>query len=150
MTEDTTAAADVPEGFVPQGRSSPFLAPFEPIWEKPFAEDPPQGKVRGVVVAVRLGPPHLNSKGLAHGALLTALADIAMGRSLALASDPPQRYVTVSLAVDFLASARAGDWLEARTNHLRAGRSLGFASCFLMVGDKVVARANGTFSPVGG
>jgi len=32
----------------------------------------------------------------------------------------------------------------------RAGRKLGFASCFLMVGDKVVARANGTFSPVGG
>ena len=44
MTEDSTGAADVPEGFVPQGRSSPFLAPFEPIWEKPFAADTPHGR----------------------------------------------------------------------------------------------------------
>ncbi|MET4701245.1 uncharacterized protein (TIGR00369 family) [Constrictibacter sp. MBR-5] len=150
MTEDRAGTPDVPEGFVPQGRSSPFLAPFEPIWEKPFAADTPHGPVRGVMVAVRLDTPHLNSKGLAHGALLTALADIAMGRSLALASDPPQRCVTVSLSIDYHAPARAGDWLEARVDHLRAGRKLGFASCFLMVGDKVVARANGTFSPVGG
>ncbi|MFN4091149.1 MAG: PaaI family thioesterase, partial [Alphaproteobacteria bacterium] len=115
---------DAPEGFVPQGRSSPFLAPFEPIWERPFDD----GLLRGVIVAVRLGPPHLNGKGLAHGALLTALADIAMGRSLAAAADPPQRYVTVSLSIDYHAPARAGDWLEARVNHLRAGRRLGFAS----------------------
>lgn len=150
MNDDPGEDPTVPEGFVPQGRTSPFLAPFEPIWEKPFAEDTPRGPLRGVIVGLRLGPAHLNGKGFAHGALLTALADIAMGRSLAAASDPPQRYVTVSLAVDFHASARAGDWLEARTNHLRAGRSLGFASCFLTVGDRVVARANGTFSPVGG
>jgi hypothetical protein len=60
MSEDRAGTSDVPEGFIRQGRSSPFLAPFEPIWEKPFAEDTPRGKVRGVIVALRLDTPHLN------------------------------------------------------------------------------------------
>ena len=134
-------AALVPVGFVPQARSSPFLAPFEPLYEK---------RAGGTVtMGVRLRGPHLNAKGLAHGAFLTALADIAMGRSLVeAAADTGQRFVSVSLAIDFHGPARAGDWLEARVNHLRAGSRVSFASCFLVVGEEVVARANGTFAGV--
>jgi uncharacterized protein (TIGR00369 family) len=136
---------DVPDGFAVQKRSSAFLQPFEPLYEKR------EGGT--VTIGVRLRPAHLNGKGLAHGAFLTALADIAMGRSLVAASDPPQRFVSVSLALDFHSPAREGDWLEARVNHLRVGSRVSFASCFLMIadgvaGDKVVARGNGTFTGV--
>jgi uncharacterized protein (TIGR00369 family) len=137
-----TTGEDVPGGYERQGRSSPFLAPFEPIYEKRAGGE--------VTIGVRLRPPHLNAKGFAHGAFLTALADIAMGRSLVAAGDPPQRFVTVSFAIDFHGPAREGEWLEARVDYLRSGSRVGFASCFLYVGDRVVARANGTFTPVAG
>lgn len=131
----------VPEGFAPQGRPSPFLAPFEPIYSR-------REEGGAVTLGVRLRRPHMNERGLPHGGFLTTLADSAMARSLAAQTDPPGRHVTVSLSIDFYRPAGEGDWLEARVEHLRPGRRLSFAGCLLAVGDEVIARARGTFAPL--
>ncbi len=138
MPEEPRVLA-APKGFVPQGRPSPFLAPFEPI----YSRREPDGSI---TLGLYLGPAHLNERGLPHGGLLTTLADSAMARSLAALADPPQRVVTVSLSIDFYRPAHEGDWLEVRVNHTRSGSRLCFASCLLVVGDEPVARANGIFA----
>jgi acyl-coenzyme A thioesterase PaaI-like protein len=52
------------------------------------------------------------------------------------------------LTVDFTASATLGDWLSATVETVSCGKRLGFANCYLAVGDKRVARASGVFSVV--
>ncbi|HQD84204.1 MAG TPA: PaaI family thioesterase [Quisquiliibacterium sp.] len=54
--------------------------------------------------------------------------------------------VTVNLNVDFVGSARIGDWLEFRPRVLKRARTLAFVDCVVVTGDdQLVARANATF-----
>jgi len=97
------------------------------------------------VVAVRVAAEHLNSIGIAHGGFLATVADSAFGivikRRGALASPPP----TVTLSIDYIGPARAGDWLEAHVEVHRTGRSVANASCMLKAGGRLVARVSGVF-----
>ena len=114
--------------------------PWEPIWSK---------RVGGAIyMGVVSAPAHCNSRGLVHGALLTALADNAMGLSCALGQGERQ-LVTVNLAIDFVASARQGQWVEVQPSVVRNGSSLCFASALILADGKPCARANGTFHVVG-
>jgi acyl-coenzyme A thioesterase PaaI-like protein len=70
---------------------------------------------------------------MAHGGLVVALADVALGKTGEWLSQPPVSLLTVSLTVDFYGSARCGEWLEAATDVTR-------------VADKIVARASGVFN----
>ncbi len=91
------------------------------------------------------GEQHTNSRGFVHGGLLTALADNAMGLSCAIQL-PEAGLVTLSLGVDFLASAQRDQWIEIRTTFTKVGKSVCFAQCFIHADGKVVARANATFA----
>lgn len=131
----------IPPGFAPIRRTSPFLDLVGPIYVKT------EGRSR--VVGVRLEEKHLNTRGIAHGGVLVALADSALGINLSYYDDPPQPMVTVSLSTDFLLPAKRGDWLEAHVQVQRKGVHLAFASCNLMVGERVVLRASGVFAILG-
>ena len=66
---------EVPQGFVRHTRKSGMTDPWEPI----FAAE-----VNGMLVlGIRAGPAHVNSRGLVHGGLITTLADNAMGLTCA-------------------------------------------------------------------
>ena len=129
----------LPEGFTPHLRKSGLTAPWEPIF------------VRTTETAVQLGlraaAPHANSRGIVHGALLTALADNAMGLSVAHHIDGKTRLLTVSLSVDFLASAKLGQWVEVDTTFVKAGKRLCFAQAFVTADGTPCARVSGTFIP---
>lgn len=134
-------ATDVPAGFEPHFRRSPFTDPWEPLYSR-RAE-------REVRIGLRLREAHCNSRGLVHGGLIASLADNAMGLSAAaaLASEgrSPGGLVTVSLTTDYLGSARLGSWLDVRTHFVKTGGTLCFAGCFVHAGDEAVARASATF-----
>jgi acyl-coenzyme A thioesterase PaaI-like protein len=53
--------------------------------------------------------------------------------------------VTVSLSIDMMGPAKQGEWVEARVEVGRAGRSTTFLSCFVWVGEERIARASGVF-----
>lgn len=126
-------------GFERHFRPSPFTAPWEPIWSK---------RVDGAIyMGIVSASPHCNSRGLVHGALLTALADNAMGLSCALGQGERQ-LVTVNLAIDFVASARLGQWVEVQPSVIRNGTSLCFASALILADGMPCARVNGTFHVV--
>jgi uncharacterized protein (TIGR00369 family) len=132
--------ADIPEGFEQHFRQSPLTDPWEPIYSK-RTED-------AVIIALRLATPHTNSRGLAHGGLMTSLADNAMGLSCAMKLGGDTRLVTVSLSIDFIGPAQTGQWLAVETDVIKAGGTLCFAQCVVRADGTICARASGTFHVV--
>ena len=133
-------SADVPEGFEPHFRKSPFTDPWEPLFSRRTE--------RAVIMGLRLAKPHTNARGLIHGGLIASLADNAMGYSCAQATGWVTSFVTISLSIDFTGTARIGQWLAVESDVIRTGRTICFAQSLIRADDMVIARANGTFRVV--
>ena len=129
--------SDIPEGFEPFLRKSPLTDPWEPIYSRRTTD--------AVIIGLRLATAHTNSRGLIHGGLIAALADIAMGHSCGAKLGGGARLVTVGLAVDFIGTAQIGQWLAVESEVIKTGGTLCFAQCRVNADDAVIARANGTF-----
>src|SRR5216684_1404929 len=52
---------------------------------------------------------------------------------------------TVSLSLDFLASARVGQWVEFVPRILKIGQGIGFADCLVIADSQTIARGNATY-----
>ena len=128
---------DIPEGFAPHFRKSGLTDPWEPLYSRNTGE--------AIRIGLRAGPAHANSRGFVHGALITALADNAMGLSCGLSLTGISGLVTVGLSLDFLSTARLGQWLEIRPTVLRTGKTLSFCTATISADETVCARANATF-----
>jgi uncharacterized protein (TIGR00369 family) len=137
MTTTVIEEASIPEGFARHFRRSPLTDPWEPLYSKRTSE--------AVIIGLRLAQPHTNSRGFAHGGLIAALADNSMGLSLGVHATEPMSCVTVSLAVDYMGSARIGQWLEFATNFVKLGSTLSFTQCLVVADGAPCARANATF-----
>ncbi|HZR75868.1 PaaI family thioesterase [Bradyrhizobium sp.] len=133
-------SANIPEGFEPHFRKSPFTDPWEPLYSKRTE--------KAVIMGLRLAKPHTNARGLIHGGLIASLADNAMGYSCAQATDWVTSFVTISLAVDFTGSAEIGQWLSVESDVIRTGSTICFAQSLIKADDIVIARASGTFRVV--
>ena len=129
----------IPDGFTLHLRKSGLTAPWEPIFVRMTDT--------AVQLGLRAGPAHANSRGIVHGVLLAALADNAMGLSIAHRIDGKTRLLTVSLTVDFLASAKLGQWIEVDTTFVKTGKRLCFAQSFVTAGGTPCARVSATFVP---
>ena len=129
--------ADIPEGFAPHPRRSALTAPWEPIYAHHTAD--------AIILALRAGTAHTNSRGFVHGGLMCALADNAMGLSCGMAMPQTGGLVTVSLSIDFLSPAKIGQWLSFNTSFVKRGGTLCFVQCFVQADNTVCARANATF-----
>jgi uncharacterized protein (TIGR00369 family) len=130
----------VPEGFEPHTRRSGLTDPWQPIYARRSG--------RGVSLGIRADAAHANSRGLVHGGLITALADNAMGLSCGEQVRNADGLVTVSLSVDFVGTAKVGQWVEICPEVIRIGSSLCFASALVLANDSVCARASGVFKVV--
>lgn len=126
-----------PAGFAPHDRKSPLTDPWEPLYSRKAGDT--------VVLGVRAGPAHTNSRGFVHGGLISALADNAMGLSCARRLGTTAGLVTVNLNVDFLGVALQGQWLEFDTVFVKPGATLCFAQAFVTADGQPCARANAVF-----
>ncbi|HET7123745.1 MAG TPA: PaaI family thioesterase [Bradyrhizobium sp.] len=135
-----TASIDIPEGFEPHFRKSPLTDPWEPLYSKRTD--------KAVIIGLRLARPHTNGRGLIHGGLIAALADNAMGYSCLQVTGWASSLVTIGLAVDFIGTAEAGQWLAVETDVIKTGSTICFAQSLVKADDVVIARANGTFRVV--
>lgn len=131
-------AEEPPPGFEPYAEPSSFLERIGPLLQKRTGA--------GVIFGVRIAEHHCNRRDMAHGGLVVALADIALGKTGEWFSQPPVSLITASLTVDFYGTARRGDWLQAETDVTRVGRQVAFGNCYLRVADRIVARASGVFN----
>ena len=128
---------DIPEGFEPHFRKSPFTEPWEPLYSKKTEN--------AVIIGLRLAKPHTNSRGLIHGGLIASLADNAMGYSCAQVMGWTASLLTVSLAVDYIGSAQIGQWLAVECEAIKTGSTICFAQGLVRSDGAVIARASGTF-----
>jgi acyl-coenzyme A thioesterase 13 len=128
---------EVPAGFEPSRRTSPFLDMIGPVYTM-------TGE-RGILLGLRARTQHCNTRGFVHGAILAALLDVVCGRNCGALTDHPS-LVTVSLTVDYVAAAREGDWLEASATVTRVGRRLAFADGRVDAGGTPVAKASAVFA----
>lgn len=131
-----------PAGFAPHFRKSPVTDPWEPLFSRTSPD--------GVEIGFRAAAAHCNSRGFVHGGVIAALADNALGLSVGESlrgqgAAAPGGLVTVSLTLDYLATARIGQWVAVRPRVLKAGRSLGFADAVVVADDAPVARASASF-----
>jgi uncharacterized protein (TIGR00369 family) len=137
----TDFSTDIPLGFQHHFRPSPITTPWEPIYYKPTDD--------AVIVGLRIAERHGNSRGFAHGGLLATLADNAMGLSCGAKRDGGQtRLLTAGLSIDFVNSAKIGQWLTVESQVIKVGGNLCFAQCLLIADETICARASGTFSVV--
>lgn len=131
------ALSGIPPGFARHFRKSPLTDPWEPLYSMRTSD--------AVIIALRLAEPHTNSRSFAHGGLIAALADNAMGLSVGVHTAEPVSLVTVGLSVDFIGSCKIGQWLEFATNFVKVGSTLSFTQCLVTADATPCARANATF-----
>jgi uncharacterized protein (TIGR00369 family) len=126
-----------PEGFMPHFKTSPVTAPWEPLFSR-------CGE-RNVEIGLWLRQAHCNSRGFLHGGVIATLADNAMGLSCVACYPGVKGALTVSLNVDYVASARLGQWLTIEPRVIKAGSTLGFADALITADGDTIARASATF-----
>ncbi len=135
----------IPAHYKPHTRPSPLTDAWEPLYAKHTEH--------AVYLGVEIREAHCNGRGFAHGGLLSSLADNAMGLSavrqarLTQANDKISA-LTVSLSLDFLDTAKIGDFLEIKPQLLKVGRTLAFVDCRIVCGERLIARASASFRMV--
>lgn len=132
---------DVPEGFSPIFRTSPFLDAIGPVYSR--------GAGAALSIGLRVADKHCNARGTVHGGVLASLCDVALGYTMAFSSTPPASLVTASLNVSFAGTARVGDWISSDTRIQRKGSRLAFADCRLLVGDQAIVHASAVYLVTG-
>ena len=135
----------MPSGYQPHTRRSPLTDPWEPLLSRQTAD--------ALYLALEIREAHCNARGFAHGGLISALADNAMGHSAVLqtrrrAGSEKASAVTVSLSLDFLDSAQVGDCVEFQPTVLKVGRTLAFVDCRVVCGERLIARGSASFRMV--
>jgi len=127
----------VPPDFEPHLRHSPATDPWEPLYSRRRGD--------GVDLAFVVRPAHCNGRGLVHGGVLAALCDNTMGLSLGVVLGREASLLTISLAVDYLGSARIGDVVLITPRVVHAGRSIGTCDALATSDGRPIARANASF-----
>jgi uncharacterized protein (TIGR00369 family) len=144
QTDSPTRTAPVPPGYTTLERGGAYFRALGPLYQR-------RGEDGSIVIALRVNEDHANVIGVAHGGMLLTFADSAMGINLHTSADGDrmkQSAVTTTLSSEFLSAAKMGEWLEAHTRIRRRGKRMMFVDCTLMVGEREVLHASGTFLPI--
>jgi uncharacterized protein (TIGR00369 family) len=134
----------IPEGFEPHFRKSPVTDPWEPLYSR---------RSDGVLeIGLHLDTQHCNARGFAHGGVIAALADNAMGMtyvaSRAAGLSDKTGAVTLSLSLDYAAVGRIGQWLQIAPRIIKAGKTIGFVDALILADGETIARGSATFMAV--
>lgn len=128
---------EVPAGFAPIFRTSPFLDTIGPLYSA--------GSGASLVIGMRVLEKHTNARGALHGGVLASIADVALGYGMATSTQPPTSMVTANLSVDFAGGAQIGDWVETSLDIQKIGSRMAFANVYFSVAGERIARASGVF-----
>jgi acyl-coenzyme A thioesterase PaaI-like protein len=142
---DIDARTQAPEGW--------RMLPFEDAYQEhngPYflAEPFESTDIEPMRFGFRVGPHNCSFAGTCHGGMIAATLDIAMGRSMARLCGEDHA-PTISMSVDFMRSAKLGEWIESRVRILRRTRSLVFCDAVLLGSEGVVARGGAVFKLLG-
>lgn len=130
-----------PEGFELFTRPSPLLDPWRPLYAGAASDR--------MILGLHLREPHTNSRATAHGGLVAAMADQAMGMSCAVRLKVDGVNVTnlwtTSLEIEYLGAAKIGQWVQFDTTFARVGKTLCYAECDVTADGETIARGHANF-----
>jgi uncharacterized protein (TIGR00369 family) len=127
---------DIPPGFQLLPEFDEVMAGFAPIHGRRTEDG-------GMLLGFHVSSRHCNPRGNCHGGTWATMADVVMGMNVGFLtglSGP-----TISLNIDFLGAARAGQWAEGRAEVVRSTPNLGFAECRFTADGTLVLRATAVF-----
>lgn len=146
-------AGEIPHGFSVLETQSPFIRNVGPLYVR-FGDERAD-------IGLLIEEVHCNSRGRLHGAMVCAVADIALGQNVARAFAelgaferedgepiPGVGMATVSMSTDFSGTARVGDWIEVHVDVSRAGKRTAFANAYLVHKDERIARVSGVYQVI--
>ena len=93
---------------------------------------------------------HRNREQMMHGGMVCTLADTATHWAAKHTRQPIARMLTTNLSVSLMGNAAPGEWVEARVQVLRAGRSVVFTHCQISCAGRMIAQASAQFQVVAG
>lgn len=128
-----TAPADFPEAFEITDLDDPHEMLAGPFYQRKG------GTIREVFLLAER--KHCNTGGMVHGGLLMTMADLALCAACREGLEG-ERAITVSLNSEFLAAGKEGDFITAKAELTRRGRSMAFARCVISAGDKDILTAS--------
>jgi uncharacterized protein (TIGR00369 family) len=128
----------VPEGFQPARFTGRYLLHNGPYYTRAVDD--------GHQVALRVGESHINYIDIAHGGVLTTLADVALSWPVYLSERPNPQVSTTSLTTNFVSPARLGDLLVASAGIDRLGRSVAHVHGAIHSGERLLMTMSGVFS----
>ena len=128
---------EIPEGFKPADFSGAYLENSGPYYLKQEA-----GRW---LVGLRVEEQHINYVGMAHGGMLSTLADVAMSTQPYLAGPERPSVTTTSMTTNFLNAARLGDWLVADARITRMGKRTAHVQGEIYRDQEIVLTMSGVF-----
>lgn len=94
---------------------------------------------------IAITPDHMNPHGVVHGGVLYAMADTGMGAALYSKLRDDESCATIEIKMVYMASVREGT-VECETRLLNKGRRVAVLESDVKLGDRLVAKALGTFA----
>ena len=133
------SGAGVPAGFEPLASGGEFIGANGPLYLYH------QGDV--VKLGFRVESRHTNPLGICHGGMMASFCDMLLPISAHRVNrEVGHRFLpTINLQIDYLASAKLGDWVEGRAEVLKVTRSLVFAQGLATANGVPCTRVSGIF-----
>ncbi len=128
-------SATIPQGFRPARSGGPFGEEVGPFY---LSEDESDFRI-----GLRIEERHTNPNGVVHGGVFMTLADHVGSLAIFRSLSEKAPFATISLNCDFLAPARAGDWIEGWGEVVRRTRTLAFANATIELAGQPIVRASG-------
>lgn len=140
MSDDDAPPApfEVPEGYVALDWRRGFVHQIGPLYRRQV-----EG---GSSMGFRVEDYHTNGMKNAHGGMLMSFADMAWGHVVSV--ETSSYWVTVRLSLDFLASARLGDWVEGASEVLSREDDLYIVRGKIWSGERHLITGTGVFKPI--
>jgi len=132
--------SSIPAGYQPLPTFGPFHAHLGPMYWK-LAD----GRY---TVGLHVQDKHRNRGDMMHGGMICTLADTASHWAARNTRQPAGMLLTTGLNVSLMGNAALGEWVEARVDVLRAGRSVVFTDCLISSGGRTIAQASAQFQVI--
>jgi uncharacterized protein (TIGR00369 family) len=127
-----------PDGFLPVqlgGAFATFSGPLYARWHQ-----------QRLQLGFRVSPHHANPANACHGGMLAMFADVLISTAAQYQSDIPRQFLpTISLQLDFMASAQMGSWVQGQADVLKVSRNLVFSHGLVEADGVTVLRTSGVF-----
>jgi acyl-coenzyme A thioesterase PaaI-like protein len=140
MSDDVSAptAFDIPEGYVALDWRRGFVRQIGPLYRRQLNGS--------YAMAFRVEEHHTNGMANAHGGMLMSFADMAWGHVVSV--ETSSYWVTVRLTLDFLSSAKVGEWVEGASDVLSRVDDLFIVRGRIWTGDRTLMTGTGVFKPI--